>query len=210
MDRSPRTNADPVDAKRFLMKLFAGAVLVLITVATPAFARGSAPEPTPFEAFALKPSVVIAFTQQVGTIESSDASVKISALIISDTANPSERMRGVRFTLESNAGLDHVFLDEAQLAALKGDLADIEAGIPELKANQDAPYRVQGTGSCWMPARPVRIMCPSYRVGPDWSGLTLGAYGGPGFAYPGHRPSELTELIDRAVTELQAPRPPSR
>ena len=149
---------------------------------------------------------MIVFTQQIGSIESSDASVRISALIISDTAHPSEQMRGVRFTLESNAGLDHVFQDEAQLAAIRGDLAEIEAGIPELKANQNAPYRVQGTASCWMPPRPVCIMCPSYRVGPDWSGLTLGAYGGPDFAYPGRKPSELVELIDRAVIELQAQR----
>jgi len=188
------------------MKLFASAVLILISIATPAFAQSSAPEPTPFEAFALKPGVVIVFTQQVGSIESSDASVKISALIISDTANPSEQMRGVRFTVASNAALDHVFLDEAQLAAMKRDLVDIEAGIPELKANQNAPYQVQGTGSCWMPPRPVRIMCPSYRVGPDWSGLTLSAYGGPDFAYPGRKPSELVELIDRAVADLQAQR----
>ena len=48
-------NADPAGVKRFLVKLFAGAVLVLMAIAAPAFAQSSGPKPTPFEAFALKP-----------------------------------------------------------------------------------------------------------------------------------------------------------
>lgn len=82
-------------------------------------------------------------------------------------------------------------------------LAGFEGGIPELE-NGSAPYRVQGTASCWMPAHPQRILCPSYRVGPDWSGMTLGAHGPDEFAFPAQRPAELAALVERALKALRA------
>ncbi len=83
-----------------------------------------------------------------------------------------ERCAALKLSMADNSGLDQVYLDESLLAALQEDLAGIESGIPELE-NGSAPYRVQGTASCWRPAHPQRILCPSYRVGPDWSGMTL-------------------------------------
>jgi hypothetical protein len=49
----------------------------------------------------------------------------------------------------------------------------------------------------------MRILCPSYRIGPDWAGLTLAVYGGRGFEYPGHRSAELRSLVERAMARLQ-------
>ncbi len=115
-----------------------------------------------------------------------------------------KRIPGLKLSMTDNSGLDQVYLDESLLAALQEDLAGIESGIPELE-NGSAPYRVQGTASCWMPAHPQRILCPSYRVGPDWSGLTLAAYGSDGFEFPAHRPAELAALIERAIEALPAP-----
>lgn len=56
-----------------------------------------------------------------------------------------------------------------------------------------------------MPARPLRLLCPSYRIGPDWAGLTLAVYGGRGFEYPEHRPAELATLIGQAISRLDPP-----
>jgi len=94
-------------------------------------------------------------------------------------------------------------VDEAQLTLTKRELAGIEEGIPNLKNEDSAPYRVQGTQSCWMPDPPLRILCPDYYVGPDRSGLRLGALGGPGFEFPDRKPLELAVLIDRAIAELK-------
>jgi hypothetical protein len=63
---------------------------------------------------------------------------------------------------------------------------------------------VQGTGCCWRPARPLRILCPSYGIGLDGFGLWLSAYGGTGFSFPGHRPSELAMLLRTAADALAA------
>lgn len=56
-----------------------------------------------------------------------------------------------------------------------------------------------------MPARPMRILCPSYRIGPDWAGLILAVYGGRGFEYPERRPAELATLIGQAISRLDPP-----
>ncbi len=163
-----------------------------------------ASEPTDREAFVAKLNVAIEFSQAIGSIESTDAKVAVTALVASDTADASLRMRGVRLSMENNSGLEHVYLDESRLASVQGDLDDIEGGIAKLPAGTGAPYRVQGTASCWMPAHPQRILCPGYRVGPDWSGMTLGAYGAGGFAFPSHRPAELAALINRAIEAFSA------
>ena len=195
------------------------AVLVLASVPQLALGASPAPEPTDIEALSSRPGVEIVHAKPIGTIESTDAKVLVTVLVLRDTANPPGEVRGLKFTLENNSTLDHVYLDESQIAALQRDLAEVEAGIAELKSGDGAPYRVQGTASCWMPPRPIRILCPSYAVGPDWSGLTLGAYASSGFAFPGHRPRELGELIDRALVEttwtrrthsVRAPRSRSR
>lgn len=186
------------------MKSTTVAAPILAVVSCLAVGQERTTEPTAFEAFVSSPSVVIEFVRPVGSVSSADAKVEVAALIATDTAHPPDRKQGVRFSLESNGWFEQVYLDRDQLASVKEDLAGIEGGIPELETGTGAPYRVQGTASCWMPARPVRILCPSYRVGPDWSGMTLGAYGGKGFAYPGRRPSELAALIDAALTALEA------
>jgi hypothetical protein len=161
-------------------------------------------EPTALESFIAQPAVVLELVEETGSVRSSDATLVVAAVIASDTGRPGVHMQGLRFVMENNTGFDQAFLDEAQLAALLDDLSGIETGIPELESGQ-SPYRVQGTGACWMPARPMRILCPSYRIGPDWAGVTLAVYGGRGFEYPDHRPAELAALIRQAIARLDAP-----
>lgn len=121
----------------------------------------------------------------------------------------SSRHRNLRARLRanpanSNARQGRLNLDEAQVAAAISELADIEAGIADLKSGAAARYRVQGTASCWWSARPMRILGPSYGVGPDGSGLWLSACREAGFSFPGHRPSELAMLLKKAAGALRA------
>lgn len=179
-------------------------LIVLLIVASQAIAEEPV-APTAFEAYVARPTVVIDLLRSVGSFESSDAKAEVAVLIASDTANPGEQMRGLRLSLENNTTADRLYLDAHQIALAQSDLAEIEGGIAELEADSSAPYRVQGTASCWMPERPMRILCPSYRVGPDGAGFSLAAYGGPGFGFPERRPSELKALIDQAAAALVAP-----
>ena len=167
-------------------------------------ATGFAAEPTALESFVADPDGVIAFSEPVGTIQSSDATLEVTAVVAESTADESRRLRGVKISLQDNGGIDHVWLDESQLSQTQGELAEIESGIADLERRDSAPWRAQGTASCWMPARPERILCPGYLVGPDGSRMTLGAYGADGFEFPARRPSELAALIERAIAAFPA------
>ena len=84
------------------------------------------------------------------------------------------------------------------------DRASVERAIPALKAEAGAPWRAQDMASCWRLARTLCILCPSDGVGPDGSGLRLSAYGATEFSFPGHRPSELAILREKAAGALAA------
>lgn len=161
-------------------------------------------EPTALESFVARPTVVLDLAEAVGGFESKDASVAVLAIVATDTARAGQRMTGLRIDLSDASSTDWVYLDAAQLTLLREDLAGIEVGIPELEAGQ-AGVNVQGTGACWMPTRPTRILCPSYRVGPEGRGLQLAAYGGRTFNYPGKYPAALAVYVERGIARLDAP-----
>ena len=55
-----------------------------------------------------------------------------------------------------------------------------------------------------MPKEPRRILCPSYRVGPEGSGFGLAPYGGHnGYSFPDRRPAEFAALLKQVVARLQ-------
>lgn len=145
---------------------------------------------------------MIAFSEPVGAIHGSDATLEVTAVVAESTADESRRICGVKISLQDNGGIDHVWLDESQLTQTQGELAEIESGIAELERRDSAPWRAQGRASCWMPARPQRILCPGYLVGPDGSRMTLGVYGADGFEFPARRPSGLAALIERAIAAI--------
>ena len=190
------------------MKIFSLALIAIVSIVHSGDAASEErprPEPTGLESFVAKPTVVLDLAEEVGSLKSSDASVTVAAVIASDTARPGEQMKGARFSLENNAGADLIYLGEAEIRALLKDLADIERGIPELKAGDGAPWRVQGTASCWMPAEPRRILCPNYHVGPEGSGFGLAPFGSNGYAFPDRRPTEFAALLERAMARLEGP-----
>jgi hypothetical protein len=176
-------------ASRTDMKVFP--LLAMLAILTTihsrvAFTDARSPlEPTALESVVATPGVVLELVEEIGSIRSSDTTLLVAAVIASDTARPGERMQGVHWVMENNTGSDQVYLDESQLASLLRELAGIERGRYKLEPG-DSPYHVQGTASCWMPKQPMRILCSSYRIGPDWAGLMLGAFGGGGFEYPRH------------------------
>lgn len=181
---------------------------LILTAHASATADQAAPIPTAFESFIADPKVIVEREQWVGSIDSADATVSVTVLVGHDTADASRRMQGVRLTMQDNAGGDVAYLDHSQIASALQDLADVEGGKAFMRTELDAPYRVMGTAACWMPKRPVRILCPSYRIGPDWSGLLLAAYGGRAYEFPGRKPAELAMLLRNAATVLESG-PPS-
>jgi hypothetical protein len=170
-----------------------------------AMGRSLAVAPTAFESFVANPAVIVELEQWIGALDSRDAKVSVTVIVAYDSAETARRMRGERLTMEDNGGSESVHVEESAFPALRRDLADVASFATRMKSEDDhTPWRVSGTVSCWMPRQPERILCPSYRIGPEGSGLMLAAYGGATFVFPDRQPAELATLIDRAAAALAA------
>jgi len=82
-------------------------------------------QPTPLEAFAGLPATHVAWSKEVGRLDSREAQAVITALVLEDTAQPPDRMRGVRIELSSRDSRDEIFLGEETLSIYKRALDEI-------------------------------------------------------------------------------------
>ena len=181
--------------------------LVLILAANAVFA--AAPASTRLEALARSADAVVAQSREIGSLRAPDAVATLTVLAVSGQAGAAPPAHGLRVDLTNNAGSDRIYLDANQLDVLRSEL-DLMVRFKDVSLAESrkslAPggTAVQGTESCWMPNPEERILCPSAVIGSDWSGIALGAFGGPSFLFRNVEPSELLALVDRAIAELDA------
>jgi hypothetical protein len=165
----------------------------------------AAPEPTAFERFVMEPNIVVAASREIGSLASVDSTVAVTVLLAQSPADQLRRMRGVRFDLSHNVGTERIYLDERELAKLRNEVALMErfntAALGRTGGVTSA-QTVHGTEGCWMPNPVRRILCPEIQAAPDWNGLRLWTFGGARFDFRDRTVTELRELVERAVTEL--------
>jgi hypothetical protein len=170
--------------------------------------QANEPTPTALEAFASASDTRIEQEIDVGRLESADASLTMTAVVLVNDGHQAGEMSGVRFELNNNVGTDVIYLDPAQLDRLRRDLNGLEIGRASLEEyGGDAPYRVQGTESCWNPKSRTRIMCPSAYTFPDGRGLSLHALSSPDFQFPNRSAKELMQLVESSLRALGEPVP---
>ncbi|MEX2149612.1 MAG: hypothetical protein WD793_05330 [Steroidobacteraceae bacterium] len=80
---------------RIFLFALAGAVAFIHASVAPSHARLS-PEATALAAFVAKPGVVLDLVEEVGGIRSLDATVRVAAVIASDSGHPGEQMEDLR------------------------------------------------------------------------------------------------------------------
>jgi len=161
-------------------------------------------QPTPLEAFAGQPSAQVTWSKEVGRIESAEARVVVTALVVEDAVQPPHRMRGIRIELTNQNATDQVYLDEAKLEAMKKALEEIESGIEGFRNERgDGPLRYLGACELRQSRPTVHTLSAAYYIAPDSSGLSLSAFKGQQFRFPNHRPSELAEAIGRVMDGLK-------
>jgi hypothetical protein len=161
-------------------------------------------QPTPLEAFAGQPSARVTRSKEVGRIESAEARVVVTALVVEDAVKPPYRMSGIRMGLTNQNATDQVYLDKPKLEELKKALEEIERGIEDFRNEQgDAPLRYLGSCELWQPRPTVHTLSAAFYIAPNSSGLSLSAFKGQEFRFPNHRTSELAEAIGRAMDELK-------
>src|SRR5689334_23244203 len=101
---------------------FAGTLIIILSFLPVAgYAQGNAASlhPTPLEAFAKQTSSRVAWSSEVGRIDSKEGHAVITALVVEDTAQPPDRLRGIRIDLADQDGKDQVYLGEETLGAFK-------------------------------------------------------------------------------------------
>jgi hypothetical protein len=134
----------------------------------------SALQPTQLEAFAGQATAQVTWSKEVGRIESAEARVVVTALVVKDEMQPRRRMRGIRIELAGPNATDRVYLAEPELEVVKKALEGIESGIDSFRNERgDAPLRYLGACELWQPRPTVHTLSAAYFIAPDSSGLSL-------------------------------------
>jgi hypothetical protein len=153
-------------------------------------------QPTPMEAFAGQSATHLAWSKEVGRIESSDSQAVITALILQDTARPPDRMRGIRIDLSSRESKDQIYLGEETLALYKNALDVIERDSMRKRNDGTARDHLMPDGTAFVGAelfwyadkRPqVHALNAAYYFAPDSSASTLAAVRAMVSSYPTDR-----------------------
>lgn len=160
--------------------------------------------PTRLEAFAGQPSSRITWSKEVGHLERPEARAVVTALVVENAGEAPHRMRGIRIELVKQTARDEVYLDDTEFKTVKKALDRIASDIDEFRRKpRTSPYMYLGACEFWHPYPTVHTLNAAYYIAPDSSGLSLSAFKGQEFRFPGYSPSLLAAAIGRAMEEFK-------
>ncbi len=167
-------------------------------------------QPTPLEAFAHQPATHVAWSKEVGRLDSRDAHAVVSVLILEDTAQPPDRMRGIRIELSDLNSKDEVYLGEETLGVYQSALEEISRTVPGFRNSARdnlVPGGISYLGACLFryvdkPPR-VHTLSAAYYFAPDSEGLYLSAFKNGGFRFADQDPTRLSAAIAAAIDQLK-------
>jgi hypothetical protein len=195
--------------KRFFSLVFCIALFVRIA---PGQNQTPSLQPTPLEAFAALPATRVAWSNELVRIDSSEAHAVVTALILEDSAQPPDRMLGIRIDLFSADSKDKVYLGEETLGVYKNALDEIAMEATRQRNEGTARDNLTpegtsyvGAGVFWYADRVPRVhaLSAAHYFGPDSSGLYVHAFKGIGFRFPNQDACQLSLAIGRAMQELK-------
>jgi hypothetical protein len=168
-------------------------------------------QPTPLEAFARMPATHVAWSKEVGRIETDESRAIVTALILEDTAQPPDRMRGIRIELSSGDSKDEIFLGEETLRIYKEALDQIATEAIRQRNAGNARENLTPDGTAYVGAEvfwygyktaSVHALNAAHYFAPNSSGLYLSAFKDVGFKFPNQDASQLSVVLERAIKEL--------
>jgi len=169
---------------------------------------GQAPplQPTPLEAFAKMPATHIAWSNEVGRLDTSEAHAVVTALVLEDAAQPPDRMRGIRIDLRNRDSEDQVYLGEETLGVYKNALDEITRFV-KLSAEDVAPGGCEYFGAevFWYGHKvpSVHALTAAQYFIRDSSGLSVNAFKHTEFRFPHQDASQLSAAIATAIDQLK-------
>ena len=162
-------------------------------------------QPTPLEAFAKQPTSHIAWSNEAGRIDSKEAHAVITALVVEDTAQPPDRLRGIRIDLSDQDGKDQVYLGEETLGTLRDAMDQISRDAPNgcSRSSNGACF----VGSClfrYADGTPsVHTLAAAHYFQQGSSGLVLDTLGVGRFWFPDQDAAQLAAAFARAIDQLK-------
>jgi hypothetical protein len=166
---------------------------------------------TPLEWFVRQSATHVAWSNEVGRLDSTDAHAVVTTIILEDAGQPSDRLRGIRIDLANQSTKDEVYLDEETLDVYKKALIEISHGAlraREMYAKTVTPGGVKYFGAevFWYGDRPARVrtLDAAYYFTSDSSGLALHAGKHAEFRFPNQDPLELATAIECATDQLKS------
>ena len=165
-------------------------------------------QPTPLESFATMPATHIAWSTEIGRLNSTESHLVVTALILEDTAQPPDRMRGVRLDLRNQDSQDQLYLDEETLAAYIKDLDEISRYAKKFPSGFNPKgTNCLGARQFWYGDKTpsVHALEAMHCVTPNSSWLAVYMIGGHAhLRFPHQDASQLSALIAKALDELKS------
>jgi hypothetical protein len=163
------------------------------------------------EWFARQPATHVAWSDEVGRLDSTDAHAVVTAIVLEDTAQPPDRLRGIRIDLANQSTKDEVYLDEETLGVYEKALNEISHSAPQVRDSylrnvKPGGVSYFGAEVFWYGDRPARVRAldAAYYFTSDSSGLALHAGKNAEFRFPKQDPLQLAAVIERATDQLKS------
>ena len=190
---------------------FAGTFIVVLTLPVASHAQGNAasPQPTPLEAFAKQTASRVAWSSEAGRIDSKEGHAVITALVVEDSAQPPDRLRGVRIDLSDQDGKDQVYLGEETLPAFKKAFDEISQeaarGCSGNSGEICPPNVFLSAALFWYADKipSVHTLTAAHYFQQGSTGLVLQTIGVGRFWFPDQDASRLSAAMVRAMNQLK-------
>jgi len=185
------------------------ALLPFLAVAGQAQVSAASPQPTPLEAFAKQTASRVAWSSEAGRIDSKEGHAVITALVVEDSAQPPNRLRGVRIDLSDQDGKDQVYLGEERLPAFKAAFDEISQNAARGCASNTGdvcpPNLFVGAALFWYGDRVpnVHTLTAAHYFQQGSTGLVLQTIGVGRFWFPDQDASRLSTAMARAMDQLK-------
>jgi hypothetical protein len=172
----------------------------------------SALRPTPLEAFSGEPNTRVSWSSEVGRIDSKEAHAVITVVIVEDTAQPPDRMRGIRVDLSKGDRRDVVYLGEETLPAYRDALDEISREAARQRSANNVRENLTPDGTAYVGAcifryvdgsPPVHALSAAYYFAPDSFGMAVNSFRNVEFRFPNRDPSQLSVAISLAIDQLK-------
>jgi hypothetical protein len=164
-------------------------------------------QPTPLEAFAELPATHIAWSKEVGRLDTSDAHAVVTALVLEDTAQPPDQMCGIRIDLRDRDSKDQIYLGVETLAAYRNALDEIRGSVKQSERHiTPGGTYYSGARLFWYGDKIPRVhtLNAADYTAPDSYGLSLSAFKHVEFRFPRQEAAQLSMAISKAVEELRS------